>query len=119
MKVSVNLGMTICTDSESRNFARFGFEISDIDTVGDIEQQAHESVDAVLKVFTIANHGMEEAVVGALTDLSSLNPEGVRDELNSLRGRVDHVQHQLVPNVVEKVKELIEKVENDNNEGTD
>ena len=111
MKVGVELGLTICTDAETRNFARFGFSINDIDTEGDIEEQANAGVSAVLKTFEVADEGMAEAVSVALTDLRSAKPDGVREELDTINDSLDHIRSALIPNIVAKVIELDQKVD--------
>lgn len=111
MKVSIGLGLTICTSEESRNFARFNFEIAEIDTAGDVQAQAQEGVSAVLTAFAVGNEGMEEAVTTALTELSATQPTGVRDEIAQLQSTLERVTTKLIPNIVGKVKELAEQVE--------
>lgn len=108
MKVGVSVGMTLCTDPENRNFAKFGFELSDIDTEGDIEAQTQEGVAAMLKVHTAVNEGMEQAVVVSLTDLHSVNPEGVRDDLDRLFKSVGSMRERLIPNIVARVRQISE-----------
>ena len=106
MKVGISLGLTICTNEERRNFARFGFDIADIDTTGDIEEQANESMAAILRVFQIGNEGMEVAVTEALTEVSGMKNTGVRDELNDLETKVSHIMDNLIPNIVGKVRDI-------------
>ena len=98
--------MTICTDLDRRNFARFGFSINDIDTEADVEVQANEAVSAVLKVFSVGNDGMEIAVKEALTDISSTDAKGLRAELDQLAAHVENVRTNLIPNIVSKVREV-------------
>lgn len=110
MKVSVSLGLTLCTDEDKRNFARFGFDLMDLDVAGDIESQAREGVSAILTALAVANDGMEDAVSTALSDLSSVEPSGVREEMDKLQKTVDRISGKLIPNIVAKVKELDDKV---------
>ena len=111
MKVGIQLGMTICTDPEMRNFARFGFDISDIDTDGDVKEQAEASVAAMLTVFDVCDEGMREKVSEALTDYYSLQPEGLNHELDQLRRGYARITTKLVPNIVEKVREVDSRVQ--------
>ena len=110
MKVGISLGMTVCTDPELRNFARFGFDISDIDTDGDVKEQAEAGVAAMLTVFDICDDGMRNKVSEALTDYYSLQPEGLNHELDQLRNNYARITTKLVPNIVEKVKEVDSRV---------
>ena len=119
MKVGVNLGLTICVDSESRNYAKFGFSIDEIDTNADIEAQAVESVGAILEVYNIANKGLEEAVTTALTDLSVTNPGGLRDELGKMNENILYIQEKLIPNIVSEVKRQRESLDKMNDETSD
>ena len=104
VKVGVHLGLTLCTDPENRNFARFGMDISDIDLDGDVEAQANAAVSAVMTVTTIANEGLEEAVTVALTEL----PQGrtIGGELTELQEQLNHIRKNMVPNIVGRIQLL-------------
>ena len=106
MKVGVNIGLTLCTDPENRNFARFGFDIADIDTEGDVEAQAKEGVLAAVQVLGISNDGLEVSVKESLADLSSVSPEGITEDISTLRTTVTKISKQSIPKIVEQVKKL-------------
>ena len=110
MKIGVSLGMTICTNSEMRNFARFGFEITDVDVDGDVKAQAEAGVSAMMEVFDTCNEGMEKAIVESLTIMDSPT-ESISDDVEQLRNGVNNIITKLVPNIVKKVKELDSRVD--------
>ena len=118
MKVGISLGLTVCTDPEMRNFARFGFDISDIDTDGDVKEQAEAGVAAMLTVFDVCDDGMRSKVSEALTDYYSLQPEGLNHELDQLRNSYARITTKLVPNIVDKVKEVDGRVKHIENMNT-
>ncbi len=78
-KVNVNLGMTLCTDPENRNFIRVGIEAQDIDIDGDVEAQAQGCLKVSMEVITILNDGLKEAVTDVI--MGSEKPGLVRDAL--------------------------------------
>ena len=104
-KVGVSLSITVCTDPNLRNFARFGASIEEIDVDGDIDAQVESSVAALLRVHTATNEGLEQAVTESITAdyLPSLN---IGHEITQLHEAVAHIKDALIPNIVNKVKEL-------------
>ena len=111
MRVGVSLGLTLCTDPDQMNFAKFGFNIEDIDTDGDIEAQANTGLSAILKTFEISNEGMEKAVTESLSELTSIEPAGIRSELDKVAASVDRISEKLIPNIIGQVKKLTEQVD--------
>ena len=113
MKVGVSLGVTLCTNPEVRNYARLGFDIEDIDTEGDIEAQAQESVNAILKTFTVANDGLETAVIEALGAAPTDGSTSIKEDVIALKTGLNHLSTALIPNIVGKVKQLEAKINTD------
>lgn len=115
VKVGVSLGLTLCTDPEMRNFARFGCDINEIDLDGDIEAQAEAAVAAITKVTAVANEGLEETITLTLSDL----PEGksAREELGYLTSEFEKLKVNLLPNMVKEIRRLGSKVDGTSEEG--
>ena len=104
VKVGVSLGVTLCTDPENRNFARFGCDISEIDVSGDVEAQANEAVQAIITVTDVANGGLEENIAMTLGEL----PEGknMRDELAVLSSDMQKLKTSFLPNLVKGLRRV-------------
>ena len=111
MKVGIELGMTVCVNQELRNYGKFAFSISDIDTNGDVLAQAEEGVNAAMTVMTEGKIGLENEVVGILSDITSVDPEGIRGEFNTLRKDVLKLEKRYIPAIAEAVKSLRLQVE--------
>ena len=111
MKVGVNIGLTLCTDEEQRNFARFGFDIAEIDTDGDIEAQAKEGVAACITVIGEANNGLEIAVKESIGELESTNPSGLTEDVAAIRKTLSKVTSVAIPKIVKQVQELTKAVD--------
>lgn len=78
-KITVSLGMTLCTNTDTRNFLRVGIEAQDIDTDGDVEAQASASLVASLKVIKVLDDGLKETITDIIMD--SDKPGLVKDTL--------------------------------------
>ncbi len=61
--INVNLGVTLCTDPENRNFIRMGIEAQGIDIDGNIQEQAQAHMTAAIEVISILNDGLTESIV--------------------------------------------------------
>ena len=112
MKVGVDLGFTVCTNQELRNYTRFSCSISDIDTDGDVEAQAKNASGAIMKVFMIADETIGEQIVEVLPGLGDSGAT-IKGDVVKLQEQQKYFKEKLVPNIVGKVKELIKKVDHD------
>ena len=103
-KVGIDIGLTVCTDPDRRNFARLGMSINDIDTAGDIDEQANEGISTAVKLFDMANSGLEEAIIDALGDLTDITEGGVRAD-------VAKIKNDILPKVITEMKRQKAKIE--------
>ena len=105
VKVGVSLGLTLCTDPQNRNFVRVGCEISDIDLEKDVELQAKRAVDGMIKVFSMADEGLQHSVYEVLVE-NELPQANAGKLFFQMKEQIDNMEKRLFPNIVEKVKEL-------------
>ena len=108
-KITVSMGITLCVNEEKRNFLRLGIEASEIDLAGDVEEQAQAALVASIKVLTILDEGMQEQIEGIASELEGV-PTSLRDEIGRVKIEVGKMQTSLIPNIVNKVKELAVEV---------
>lgn len=106
MKVGVSLGFTVCTNLERRDFTRIGFDITDIDTNGDVEVQARDGMAAVLKVMAIGNEDIKEALTSAIEFNVEDSGSPFKGDVDYALNRVKFIEEKLIPNIVEHVQKL-------------
>jgi hypothetical protein len=107
-KITVSLGVTLCTDPETRNFLRVGIEANDIDTDGDVEAQAQASLVASLKVIKVLDDGLKEAITDIIMD--SDKPGLMKDTLAAHEDkltRVARVLHSVSARIAELETKLV------------
>ena len=109
MKLEVELGVTLCVDFEKRNFLRFGVKALDIDTDLDIEEQARTALGASIKVSEILNEGLQETLEVFASELNGV-PTSLHDDITSVKREILKIEEKLIPNVVDKVKELAKQL---------
>lgn len=88
-KINVNLGATICTDPDSRNFLRIGVDALDIDTEGDVEAQAQAALKASVQVIKVLDDGLKEVVTDVVLDDST--PGTVKQTLDSHEDKINRM----------------------------
>ena len=113
-KITVSLGMTLCTNVDTRNFIRVGIEAQDIDTEGDVEAQASASLIAALKVVKVLDDGLKETITDIIMD--SDKPGLVKDTLAAHDDkllRAARVLHGLSTRVAELEGQLTKEKTND------
>ncbi len=110
MKIGVSIGITLCVDPENRNFLRMGIDASDIDPKQDIEEQANAAVVAAIKVINILDDGLMEQVEDIASELNGV-PTKLRDEITEMKRELYTVREKTLPNVINKVREMVVKVE--------
>src|SRR3990172_2639316 len=109
MKINASMGLTICTNEQARNFVRLGIDITDIDPAGDVEVQARAAMIAWVKVVGVIDDQLQEELTEVLATYEGV-PIKVRDDLKKLKEELTYVKDALIPNVVQKVKTLSDKV---------
>ncbi len=67
-KINVNLGVTLCTDPDNRNFLRIGIEAQGIDVDGDAREQAQACLTCAIEVIHVLDDGLQEAIVDVISD---------------------------------------------------
>ena len=110
MKIGVSIGITLCVDPENRNFLRMGIDASDIDPEQDIEEQANAAVVAAIKVINILDDGLMEQVEDIASELNGV-PTKLRDEITAMKQELFTVKEKTIPNVVNKVREMVVEVD--------
>ena len=110
MKIGIDIGLTVCTNEQKRNFARLGFSINEIDTNGDIVAQAEEGINAVMTVFGLATDEMETIVETGLGDLGELTPESIKSDLREVKAAVEHIKGNLMQRIGQRFVLLDERI---------
>ena len=110
VKVNVSLGLTLCTNESSRNFLRLGMDVLEIDTAGDVDAQIGEGITVGVK----AMHRLDDQLLEEVSDIVTTHQGDapkLRDEVEATNRRLAHVRDKLIPNIIEKVKELVRRVD--------
>ena len=110
MKIGVEIGITLCVNPENRNFLRMGINASDIDPEQDIDVQANAAVIAAIQVIEILDDGIMERVEDIASELNGV-PTKMRDEITEMKRELFTFKEKTLPNVVNKVREMVVKVE--------
>ena len=116
VKIGVNLGLTLCTDPQNRNFVRVGCEISDIDLDHDIELQAKKAVDGMVKVFSMADEGLQHSVYEVLVE-NELPQANAGKLFFQMQEQLDNLEKRLLPNLVDKIKTMDKQINPINSTG--
>ena len=109
MKVSVSLGITLCTDPEKRNFLRIGMEALEVDPNGNVEEQAQAALVAGIKVLRVLDEGLQEEVEQVASDLEGV-PVSLREDLGHVKGAVGRLE-DAATRIVNRMKTLITDVD--------
>ena len=105
VKVNVSLGLTLCTNESSRNFLRLGMDVLEIDTAGDVDAQIDDGITVGIKAMHLMDDKLLEEVSDIVTTHQGDAPK-LRDEVMATNERLARIQDKLIPNIIEKVKEL-------------
>ncbi len=109
-KITVSLGMTLCTNPDTRNFIRIGIEAQEIDVDGDIEAQANASLVASLTVLKILDNGLKGAVSDVIIEEGA--PGIVRDALKGHDEKMARVA-RVVQSALARITTLEEGIKHD------
>ncbi len=110
VKVNATLGLTLCTNESSRNFLRLGLDVTEIDTALDVDAQIEGGITVGVK----ALHRMDDQLLEEVSDIIAVHQGDaprLRDEIAATKEQLAHVREKLIPDIIEKVKELVARVE--------
>ena len=105
--ITVSLGLTLCTNPDTRNFLRVGIEAHGVRLDGDVEEQAQAALTASLKVIRVLEDGLQEVVTEVI--MESETPGLVRDTLASHEDKITRLT-RLFSGCAKAIREMKESM---------